>query len=60
MDLEDRDLQVTLRFEDGSEHTFTVLRDRDMRWRGVGTDARLVSIEAAWFDNPSQPPAERN
>lgn len=51
-DLIDRDLQMTLRFEDGTEQTFTVIRDREMRWTGRGTEAPIVRIEAAWFDNP--------
>lgn len=56
--LDDRDLQMTLRFADGVEQTFTVIRDRDMRWHGTGTAAPLVAIEAEWFDNPSQPLTE--
>lgn len=48
----DNDLQMTLRFADGSEQTFTVLRDHDMRWNGVGADSPLVKIEAEWFHNP--------
>lgn len=50
--LADRDLQMTLRFQDGTEQTFTVIRDRGMRWKGTGTAAPLVAIEAEWFDNP--------
>jgi hypothetical protein len=49
----DRDLQMTLRFADGVEQTFTVIRDRNMRWDGSGTPAPLVAIEAECFDNPT-------
>ena len=48
----DHDVQVTLKFEDGTEQTFPIIRDRGMRWRGRGTESPLVSIDAEWFHNP--------
>lgn len=47
-----RDCQVTLAFADGTVQTFPILRDRGMRWRGLGTEAPLVAIDAEWFHNP--------
>lgn len=48
----DYDCQITLHFQDGSNHSFTLIRDRVMRWNGVGSSSPLVRIETEWFYNP--------